>query len=171
MSGVALVGHSNGGQLALRVACARDDVSGLAVFNAMLTYDCAPPRPTRLYLRHGAADAMLGGRDASRVAHPHLPAVGVRETAAIFAAANGCPETSVVHSNATQADLAWDALAPDALVYRREHLDCRGAPVVFDVVDDLGHWPSFGLLQTDLRAPLLFAIFGEAIALPPAGDS
>ena len=63
----------------------------------------------------------------------------------------------------TQAAHAWDALAPRALVRRSEHRNCA-APVVFDVVDELGHWPSFGLLQTDLRAPLLFAIYGEPIA-------
>ena len=160
VSALVLVGHSNGGSLALRVACARRDVEGLAIFNAPLTHDCAVPA-TRLYLRHGAADAMLGGREASRVAHPHMPGVGVRETVARVARANGC--AGAVESNVTQAAHAWDALAPRALVRRSEHRNCA-APVVFDVVDELGHWPSFGLLQTDLRAPLLFAIYGEPIA-------
>ncbi|KAH8085575.1 hypothetical protein JL720_7562 [Aureococcus anophagefferens] len=133
ISALVLVGHSNGGSLALRVACARRDVDALAIFNAPLTHDRAVPA-TRLYLRHGAADAMLGGREASRVAHPHVPGVGVRETVA------------------------------------REHRNCA-APVVFDVVDELGHWPSSGLLQTDLRAPLLFAIYGEPITAASAKNN
>ncbi|KAH8058964.1 hypothetical protein JL722_5507 [Aureococcus anophagefferens] len=61
-------------------------------------------------------------------------------------------------------------LAPRALVRRSEHRNCA-APVVFDVVDELGHWPSFGLLQTDLRAPLLFAIYGEPITAASAKNN
>ena len=167
VSGVVLVGHSNGGQLAFRVACARTDVAGMAVFNAPRTFACAAP-PTRLYLRHGASDAMLGGRAAARVGHPHLPAIGVRATAETAAEANGC--TGSVDTNATQAAHAWDALAPTALVARRAYTGCA-ADVVFDVVDDLGHWPAFGVLQTDLRGPLLFAIYGEPLVLPADDDA
>ena len=67
ISALVLVGHSNGGSLALRVACARHDVDALAIFNAPLTHDCAVPA-TRLYLRHGAADAMLGSASACNAA-------------------------------------------------------------------------------------------------------
>ena len=109
-----------------------------------------------------------GGRAAARVGHPHLPAIGVRATAETAAEANGC--TGSVDTNATQAAHAWDALAPTALVARRAYTGCA-ADVVFDVVDDLGHWPAFGVLQTDLRGPLLFAIYGEPLVLPADDDA
>jgi polyhydroxybutyrate depolymerase len=90
---VYVVGHSNGGMLAYRVACELSDVVAAVALQsgALLVPDCHPSRPVPLLHVHGTADHNVpydGGVGKSGVTHLDFPSV--QQSLAAFTAADGC---------------------------------------------------------------------------------
>ena len=88
---VFLIGHSNGGFMALRMACEAGDLIAGVVSLAGATWldgaRCPSGRPVSVLQVHGTADAVIGyGGGATRLA----PYPSARVTTEAFAARNGC---------------------------------------------------------------------------------
>ena len=89
---VAMVGHSNGGFMSHRFACDRaGEVDAIASLAGPLSYDtsaCQPSEPVRVLHIHGDADEVVPYRGSAG----NLSG-GAEETAAAWAALNGCDAT------------------------------------------------------------------------------
>ena len=98
---IGLVGHSNGGFMALRMACEASDLVTAVVSLAGSTWEddssCAPAtNPVSVLTMHGTEDATIpyaGSQSGSRI-YP-----GALETTRRFAAHAGCNATPVMASN------------------------------------------------------------------------
>lgn len=94
---VYLLGHSNGGMMAYRMACeAADVVAGIGVVGASLEVEpCQPSRPVSVAAVHGEADAnhpIDGGVGSGLSDVDYRPAVaGVEQLAAVGGCALGDP--------------------------------------------------------------------------------
>ena len=98
---IGLVGHSNGGFMALRLACEASDLVTSVVSLAGSTFDddasCAPTTyPVRVLTMHGDQDATIPytGSQPGRSPFPSAP-----ETTRRFAAHAGCNSTPVMAQN------------------------------------------------------------------------
>ena len=109
---VYLVGHSNGGFMAHRLACERADlVTGIVSF-AGATWDdasrCTPSRPVSVLQVHGTLDAVvlyLGGRTVmGSASYP-----SAEDTVRTWAVKNGCTGTQLQRLTG-DLDLALDVL-------------------------------------------------------------
>lgn len=109
---VYLVGHSNGGFMAHRLACDRADlVTGIVSFAGATWEDparCTPSRPVSILQVHGTLDAVVlyvGGRTVlGSAGYP-----SAKETVATWAAKNGCTGTGLERLTG-DLDLALDVL-------------------------------------------------------------
>jgi polyhydroxybutyrate depolymerase len=104
---VAVVGHSNGGIMALRLACeAADHVAAVAVQAGTVFVDgCAPSEPVSALDLHGAADDNLpldGGVGPDSAAGVDFPPI--RDGLASLAAAAGCAHADAPTERATTED-------------------------------------------------------------------
>lgn len=117
-SRVYVVGHSNGGMLAYRVACQLSDVvAAVAVQSgALLVPDCRPSRPVPLLHLHGTADHNVpydGGVGTSGVTEVDFPSV--QQSLAAFTAADRCtgaPSTATDPGNPDLVRTTWSC-GPD----------------------------------------------------------
>jgi polyhydroxybutyrate depolymerase len=110
---IAVVGHSNGGFMAYRMACERADVVSSIVSLAGATYvdpaDCTPSGQVSVAQVHGTADDTIrfeGGGPVSNVTRRYPGAMTTAET---WAAYDGCRVTPSVLS----ANLDVDAVLAD----------------------------------------------------------
>ena len=96
---VWMIGHSNGGMMAYRLACeVADKISAIGVAAGALMVDtCAPSRPINVLHLHGELDAVvpLNGGDAIGIVFPPT-----RESVDRYADAAGCDPASAEATNA-----------------------------------------------------------------------
>ncbi len=113
---VFAVGFSNGGFMALRLACEGMPLAGVAIVEATMTVDHCAPRPTNLLQIHQTEDKvvpLLGTRSAATIAtSPLLP---VSESFARWRVADGCNapsrRTSAAGVDTTTSHCASDTRA------------------------------------------------------------
>jgi polyhydroxybutyrate depolymerase len=114
---IHLVGHSNGGFMAYRMACEHADVIASIVSLAGATYadpdDCDPVEPVGVVQVHGTLDPVIRYEGGVLLGNPHP---GAFETAAMWAAANGCDGTTEM--TAAVLDLDRDIAGADTTVTR-----------------------------------------------------
>ena len=88
---IFFVGHSNGGFMSYRMACDRADMVAAIVSLAGATWEddtkCKPSQPVSVLQIHGTADATIGFEGGTLLGNDHP---GAQETAATWAANNGC---------------------------------------------------------------------------------
>lgn len=102
---VYLIGHSNGGFMAHRMACdASDVVTGLASIAGSMTVDatCTPAHPVSVLLLHGTADADIGFEGGSIMGFDYLSAEDLLDR---WVANDGCAELSVTDPTPVDYDL------------------------------------------------------------------
>jgi poly(3-hydroxybutyrate) depolymerase len=121
---VYLIGHSNGGFMAYRMACESADlVAGIASLAGMSYLDpsrCAPSEPVNILHIHGTADAVViyGGGAASRSDPPQNwpPYPGAEKSIQIWASYNG--SSGPITDAAPSLDLTTDLAGLDTVVTR-----------------------------------------------------
>jgi len=145
---VYLLGHSNGGFMAYRMAC--DEASRIAAIVSLSgateldAADCAPSEPVSILEIHGTSDTVvpyLGGF----IGLEAFPSA--TQTAATWAAYDGCDETP------TRSAFAEDIVAPvgvDSDADRYDGCDAESSVELWTV-------------QGGLHQPLLAADFGEQV--------
>lgn len=138
------VGHSNGGAMALRLACDAADVfasvSSLAGPFYTDTASCKPSAPVAVQLFHGTNDKVVpyDGGLLPIAAPTNPPTLGVARTASFFTASNGC-KAAGEDAGARDLDLA----RPDDETRVTRWNGCRdGAGVELWTVAGMGHAPS-----------------------------
>jgi polyhydroxybutyrate depolymerase len=135
---VVVVGHSNGGFMALRLACEASDVVTAVVSVAGSTWSdaarCPPGRPLSVLLIHGTADELIAyGGQPGVPGHP-----GAVETAQRFAARAGCTGPLV---ETERMDLVGDGAAETR---RQVAQGCPAdAQVELWTMEGVGHKPGF----------------------------
>jgi polyhydroxybutyrate depolymerase len=163
---VHVAGHSNGGMMAMRLACeAPERLRSIAAVSASLPAGLACPgagRPLATLLLRGSADPYLplaGGQVKGEDRRGTV--LSADATLAAFARRNGCtsPETKPVTAGA-----AADAAATPARVtsYRR----CTGAPTVAISLEGAGHgWPGvpYGPRMTQMIGPAAPSFLGSRV--------
>ncbi len=138
------VGHSNGGAMALRLACDAADVlasvSSLAGPFYTDTGLCKPSAAVAVQLFHGTRDKVVPyeGGLLPIAAPTNPPTLGATRTASFFAGSNGCGAAS---EDAGARDL--DLARPDEETRVTRWNGCRaGAGVELWTVAGMGHAPS-----------------------------
>ncbi len=136
---VYVVGHSNGGMLAYRVACElSDEIAAVGVQSTSLeTNVCRPTKPVSLLHIHGTADQNIpidGGRGPNAISGVDYapPIDGVRTIAQL----DGCARQPVVTKDVHNPDVTvhhWQSCADDADVV---FMTVNGAPHAW-----MGHTP------------------------------
>ena len=144
---VFVVGHSNGGFMAHRLACDRADrIAAIVSFAGATWADpslCTPSRPVSMLQIHGTADAVIlynGGRSVG--ADGPYPAAST--TAATWRRKNGCTGTAA----AGRIDLAADVLGAETTVDRASGCPAGGAVELMSIQGG-SHVPA--LSQPDFR--------------------
>jgi len=149
---VHAAGHSNGGMLALRLACeVPERLRSIAAVNANLPVDLACPgaaRPLAALLVHATADRFMpiGGGRVGWTEGRLGRVLSAYATVSAFALRNGCtaPESRRLPAS--------DGMPATVTVYRA----CRGAPLARVVVEGSGHgWPGshYGARMTRQLGP------------------
>lgn len=148
---VYAIGMSNGGMMALRLACeAADKIAGIATVAANLParmeHRCRPAKPVSVLMIHGTNDTMVPFRGGDvRSGLKRLGRVlGTEETAAFFAQHDGCALSAVptpVPNRSTEDTTE---------ATRLEYPGCRDSRVVVYQVDRGGHtWPGAKAIQSE----------------------
>ena len=120
------VGHSNGGFMSYRIACDHADEIAAVVSLAGATFDdaadCTPVRPVSTLQIHGTSDTVIqfGGGTLPGADGPYP---GATETAATWAAYNGCENSTV----ALDSFNGVDSLPGDETDVERYASGCSGA--------------------------------------------
>ncbi len=124
------VGFSNGGFLALRLACeAPDVVSAVVSHAATMDRDCRPDEPVSVLVSHGADDELVPFAGGRGPVSPQAEGRGAREVFAAWLAIDGCP------APVPRSSVADELATPCA----------GGTRVGLAVWPDLGHaWPAEG---------------------------
>lgn len=144
---VYAAGHSNGGGMAMRLACDRPDlVAGIAVgaTNAPTNYTCRRGQPTPAIFFHGTVDPISPPQ--GRAKEDRLGgALSVEATLAVWSKRNGCkgqgkPQITDAKDDGTVARMI-------------SYTGCR-APLVHVSIDGHGHgWPGAGPRLRRLQGP------------------
>lgn len=145
---VHVMGHSNGGFLAHRVARDHSDLiaSIASIAGVMDREDPIPPprSPVHVLQIHGTGDDIVpyeGGllrADVPRVSR-RPPMTGAAETISRWAAWNGCG--SIHHDNSPSLDLVSTVTGLDTVVSRA--LSCEGAEAELWSIENASHVPEF----------------------------
>jgi polyhydroxybutyrate depolymerase len=138
---VYLVGHSNGGFMAYRMACEHaTEITAMVSLAGAATNDasrCAPDRPVSVLQIHGTADRTIlseGGAGEGR------PYPSVATTLALWRRHNGCGDQA--DTSATPIDLDSDLPGPETIV-TTYLAGCRDATrVELWSIKDGGHVPA-----------------------------
>ncbi len=147
---VFAIGHSNGGIMALRLACEASDVFAAvgAQSSALEVASCDPRNPVSAMQIHGTADTNVpfdGGRGSGLAGIAFEPP---KQAATTLAAADRCTVGPTTTTGATNPDLvltAWSACASATAV---QFLAVTGAKHAW-----MGHPPSSPLAKTLVGTP------------------
>ena len=142
---VYVLGHSNGGFMAYRLACERADqiaaVAVLAGSDAASAGDCAPSRPVSVLHLHGTADDIVpyaGGRIPAALGDFSGSFPGAVEVITRWAARDGCDPQAVVGE-----PLDLDAGVAGAETVVSIYEGCAGGvDVQLDTITAGGHLPA-----------------------------
>lgn len=144
---IFLAGHSNGGAMALRMACdAPTLIAGIAVvaMNAPRTLRCAQGAPLPVLFVHGDADPVVPPEGIAGSSSA-LGLLSVEETLALWSARNGCrgaPVRKTLKSSTAQ----------DVALFSR-YQNCR-APLLQVQIAGHGHeWPGAGPRARWIQGP------------------
>jgi polyhydroxybutyrate depolymerase len=147
---VYLIGHSNGGFMSHRMACAHADVVAAIVSLAGATFvdpaDCAPSEPVTVLQIHGLADdtVLFGGGSLASIGAPGDSASypGAAGTVAMWAAYDGCAPELAASSTAIDVDAAIDGPAGPAEATVKASAACDpGGHVELWTIPAGGHVP------------------------------
>lgn len=125
-----VVGFSNGGYLALRLACEAPEAFTAVVSHAgTMDLPCEPDAPVSVLISHGDRDAIVPFEDGRGPVSPQAAGRGARDVFAAWRELDGCPEP-----------VRRDALAGEELLAT----PCRdGTAVGLAVWAGVGHtWPA-----------------------------
>jgi polyhydroxybutyrate depolymerase len=134
------IGHSNGGFMSYRMACDHADEIAAVVSLAGATFDdaadCTPARPVSTLQIHGTSDTVIqfGGGTLPLAAGPYPGAI---QTAATWAAYNGCENSTVSLGSFDGVD----DLSGDETEVERYALGCSGAVTELWTVNGGSHSP------------------------------
>lgn len=142
---VFVIGHSNGGFMAYRLACEAAPEIAAVVSIAGATWDapdrCAPSTPVSILEIHGNQDLDVlypgGSNQAPRGTSPPYP--GAEQTVKTWASYDGCEATRVA---AGTADLDSSLPGPESVVSRHEACPA-GVDVELWTIDGGSHIPTF----------------------------
>lgn len=144
---IFLTGHSNGGGMAMRMACDHPDlIRGISVVatKALSNYQCSTGAPIPALFIHGTADPIApheGRDDASRLGGT----LSSTKTAALWKARNRC-------TNDTRSQII-DHKKDGTSVQITRYTKCR-ASLNYVVIEGHGHdWPSTKGKATRLQGP------------------
>ncbi|WP_162561617.1 alpha/beta hydrolase family esterase [Yoonia vestfoldensis] len=144
---VYLVGHSNGGGMAMRMACDRPDlIAGIAVVstNLLTAYPCEGGTSVPAIFFHGSADPITPAQGRAED-HRFGGAYSVARTLEVWATRNRCRQPTLLQS----LDAVDDGTTVDLIRYA----GCR-APLVHVQIDGHGHgWPGTRLRPLRLLGP------------------
>lgn len=135
------VGHSNGGFMSYRMACDHADELAAVVSIAGATFDdtaaCSPVRPVSTLQIHGTSDTVIqfGGGTLPGADAPYPGAI---ESAAAWAADNGCESSTVTLDPFDGVD----GLPGDETAVERYALGCSGAVTELWTVASGPHSPA-----------------------------
>lgn len=161
---VLVIGHGQGGAMALRMACdAPDLVLGVGVVSGKLlrSYPCRSGRPLPTVLMHGTADPIL----------PHdggAATLSASETVAIWAARNRC-------SNNVRVRRVDQTRGDNTSVVIRQYETCRAVLSHVQILGGGYGWPggratssrTFGPQTRDIRAvDELLRVLGPVARIP-----
>ncbi len=156
---VYLAGHSNGGGMAMRMACDRPNlVAGISVVatKSALNYRCQSGAASPAIFMHGTLDPVSphGGRNAdSRLGG----ALSAKSTLAIWAARNACGRPV----QAQTIDRLSDGTA--AKIFR--YTNCRKAPLAYVLIEGHGHgWPGAGPRLRRVQGPATQEVNAAALS-------
>jgi polyhydroxybutyrate depolymerase len=162
---IYIAGISNGGLMALDMACAHADrLAGIAVVAASLpaNYRCDPARPLPAIFFHGTADRFIpfeGGRIAGQFTTERGSVVSAEETIGLFVRSAGC------HNRESRA-LAYPSPPDGTHATINRYGDCLpGGGVESVVIEGGGHsWPGArqGVVLDYLLGPASRAIDANA---------
>jgi polyhydroxybutyrate depolymerase len=156
---VFIVGHSNGGYMAHRMACDHaDQVTAIASLAGVVWADtsrCAPSRPVSVLQIHGTADPTVrygGGTFPGGRVYP-----GAEQTVATWRQLNGCTEVADTSTPPRDLDQAVDGPETTVSVFAD---GCRdGTRVELWRMDGSRHVPSL----TDAFTPAVLDFFYSAV--------
>ena len=156
---IDLIGHSNGGFMAYRLACDEADVVAAIVSLAGATFanpaDCAPSAPVSVVEIHGTADETIhyeGGTlsDVGAPATATSPYPGAKATAEAWATYDGCGGTSTPLRAKVDVDADLASGADPAETSVAEWSGCKsGASVQLWTIPGGGHAPSISASFAD----------------------
>jgi polyhydroxybutyrate depolymerase len=141
---VYVIGHSNGGFMALRMACEMSDAIAAVMSLAGAGFNdamrCVPTRTVHVLQVHGDMDqTVLFGGGAALVPGGR-PYPGAERTVADWAERNGCAMTRT----SAGADLDLDRVLPGAETTREAHMGCRaGGSAELWRIRGRSHIPTF----------------------------
>lgn len=130
---VFLVGYSNGGRMAYRVACQRPDLfAAVAAVEAVPVSTCAHPTPVAMLTVAASGDPLLTiDRGRPKVVDGYTEPT-VAEVVAQWRLTDGCPTTALVSTAGALSASRWTGCA-------------GGTEVGLDLYETSGHgWPSGG---------------------------
>jgi len=137
---VTLLGHSNGGFMAYRMACeAADTITAVATIAGSMSVDvpCTPARPVSVLTVHGTDDDTIGFEGGTIMDAPYL---GAEDLAQGWVERSAC--TSGPEIDAEPFD--YDAVAPGAETTRTTWTDCANdTRVAFWTMQGSPHIPPF----------------------------
>jgi polyhydroxybutyrate depolymerase len=159
---IAVVGHSNGGFMAYRMACERADILASIVSLAGETYvdpaDCTPSAPVSVAQVQGTADDVIrfdGGGPVSSVTKPYP---GAKSTAETWATYGHCGKTASRLDAKLDLDANLERGSDPAETTIDEWSGCdAGAAVQLWTIDGGGHVPALTPAFADAVARFVIA--------------
>lgn len=155
---VLVIGHSNGGFMAYRMACDHADlVSGIASLAGAMHLDpadCSPGEPVRVVQVHGTADVVVGYEGGRVLGGPPHP--GALDSVRMWAGVNGCTGRDPV-TRPGRLDVDATVAGPESVLATVDGCPAEGT-VALITAEGGGHLPIDG---TDL-APTLFDLLLES---------
>lgn len=138
---VTVLGHSNGGFMAYRLACERADVitaiAGLAGHATSTGAGCAPTRPVSVLHLHGDDDGVVPYETGAFMG---VPSPGAVDSVAAWAARNGCTGTLAA---AGRKDLESGLAGDETFVAVTGGCPTAGAAELW-TMEGAGHVPALG---------------------------
>jgi polyhydroxybutyrate depolymerase len=144
---IAVVGHSNGGFMAHRMACERADLVTSIVSLAGATFadpaDCRPSEPVSVVQVHGTADDVIRFDGAGPLSPGTGPYPGAVTTAETWAANDGCGPTPSVLPEPLDLDAGLEVASKEAETTVSEWSGCdAGSTVQLWTIEGGGHVPA-----------------------------